>query len=414
MVMGKNDAGEGGGFVKFSETLLLITGIVLFLFLSYSLLPIMSPFVLLASIAFLLYPLRHILFVRRIVWLALLLFLVWLFTNLLGALTPFIIAILLAYIFNPVVTLLERKGLRRWITTLLLIVVVLGSMAAFLILAIPAILNQSGSIIAEVSIFMRGILTYLHDNQVGDFLARLGLPADQIQNYLSKDVPSRLEELLKSVLVAVFGFLSNASSMISQLLNFVLVPFITFYLLKDFPLILKECSSVLPERSSESIREYFSRIDDVLGSYLRGTLIVAAIQGALTTAGLLLLGIQYAVVLGILTGILNLIPYVGFYTSLVFAVIAAFLSGDPVVWKVISVIVLYVAVNFIETTVWSPKIVGSKIGLHPVVMILSFVVFGYFLGFVGLIVAIPATALLVLSVRMWKEKHPQEPTTLPA
>lgn len=400
--------------MKLPEALLLITGIALFLFLSYSLLAIMSPFVLLASIVFLLYPLRNILFVRRIVWLALFLFIVWLLANLLGALTPFIIALLLAYIFNPLVTALERRGIRRWITTLLLIVIVLGSMAAFFILAIPAILNQSGSIIAEVSIFMRGILTYLHDNQVGDFLGRFGLPADQIQNYFSKDVPSRLEELLKTVLVAVFGFLSNFSSMISQLLNFVLVPFITFYLLKDFPLIIQNCISILPEESSGPVREYVARIDDVLGSYLRGTLIVAVIQGALTTAGLLLLGIQYAVLLGILTGILNLIPYVGFYTSLVFAVMAAFLSGDPVVLKVTGVVVLYLVVNFIETTVWSPKIVGSKVGLHPVVMILSFVVFGYFLGFVGLIIAIPGTALLVLSVNMWREKHSQEPTTLPA
>jgi predicted PurR-regulated permease PerM len=413
-VSGKTDVAEAGGAVKLPEALLLITGISLFLFLAYSLLAILSPVVLLASIAFLLFPLRRIPVVRRILWLSLLLFLLWLFANLLGTLSPFIIAFLLAYVFNPLVTFLEKRGMRRWITSLLLIVVVLGSMAAFFILAIPAILNQSGSIVAEVSIFMRGILTFLNDNQAADFLARLGLPAEQIQSYLSKDFPSHLGELLKSVLVAAFGFLSNASTMISQVFNFVLVPFITFYLLKDLPLIWKNCSSLIPEESSGWIREYIARVDDVLGSYLRGTLIVAAIQGVLTTAGLLLLGIQYAVVLGMLTGILNLIPYVGFYTSLVFAIIAAFLTGDPVVLRVLSVVLLYVAVNFIETTVWSPKIVGSKIGLHPVVMILSFVVFGYFLGFVGLIVAIPATALLVLSVRMWREKHPQEPTALPA
>ena len=411
---GKTDVAEAGGAVKLPEALLLITGISLFLFLAYSLLAILSPVVLLASIAFLLFPLRRIPVVRRILWLSLLLFLLWLFANLLGTLSPFIIAFLLAYVFNPLVTFLEKRGMRRWITSLLLIVIVLGSMAAFFILAIPAILNQSGSIVAEVSIFMRGILTFLNDNQAADFLARLGLPAEQIQSYLSKDVPSHLGELLKSVLVAAFGFLSNASTMISQVFNFVLVPFITFYLLKDLPLIWKNCSSLIPEESSGWIREYFARVDDVLGSYLRGTLIVAAIQGVLTTAGLLLLGIQYAVVLGMLTGILNLIPYVGFYTSLVFAIIAAFLTGEPVVLRVLSVVLLYVAVNFIETTVWSPKIVGSKIGLHPVVMILSFVVFGYFFGFVGLIVAIPATALLVLSVRMWREKHPQEPTALPA
>ena len=327
---GKTDVAEAGGAVKLPEALLLITGISLFLFLAYSLLAILSPVVLLASIAFLLFPLRRIPVVRRILWLSLLLFLLWLFANLLGTLSPFIIAFLLAYVFNPLVTFLEKRGMRRWITSLLLIVVVLGSMAAFFILAIPAILNQSGSIVAEVSIFMRGILTFLNDNQAADFLARLGLPAEQIQSYLSKDVPSHLGELLKSVLVAAFGFLSNASTMISQVFNFVLVPFITFYLLKDLPLIWKNCSSLIPEESSGWIREYIARVDDVLGSYLRGTLIVAAIQGVLTTAGLLLLGIQYAVVLGMLTGILNLIPYVGFYTSLVFAIIAAFLTGDQI------------------------------------------------------------------------------------
>lgn len=408
------DPATGEGIVRISEALLLVTGVALLLFLAYTLLSLLSPFVLLGSIVFLLYPLRHILFARRIVWLAGLLFVVWLLSNLLGALTPFIIAFLLAYIFDPVVNFLEAKGVRRWISSILLIVIVLGAMAAFFILTIPAILSQSGGIIAAVSAFIQVVHNFIRDTRSADFLARLGIPGDQIQALLSKDFPARLEELLKTVLVAVFGFLSNASSMLSQLLNLVLLPFISFYLLKDFPVILKKCLSAFPGEQREVIGEYFGRVDDVVGSYLRGTLIVAVVQAALTTAGLLVLGIQYAVLLGILTGVLNLIPYVGFYTSLVFAIMAAFLSGDPMVLKVVSVIILYLVLNFVETTVWSPKIVGSKVGLHPVVMILSFVVFGYFLGFVGLIIAIPATALLLMSAKMWKEKHPQETTALPA
>jgi predicted PurR-regulated permease PerM len=170
-----------------------------------------------------------------------------------------------------------------------------------------------------------------------------------------------------------------------------------FYLLKDFPSISARFYQAFPEGRRDTVRSLIARIDGVLGGYFRGAVIVAIIQGTISALALWLMGVNYALVLGVMTAILNFIPYVGLVISLVVASMVALFSGEPVLTKVAGVVVLYLSQKLLEATVLGPKIIGPQVGLHPVVLILCLMVFGYFLGFIGLLIAVPATALLLLA-----------------
>lgn len=385
-----------------AELLPIILGSILLLLLLYLVFPALSPLLVLAGILFLLYPVREQFAVRRILWLAVFAFLAWFVRSLIGVLTPFLIAFLIAYVFDPVVGALSRKGLPRWFSSLLVMFFLAGLLATFLILLIPILATQSQSIIDGLSGLIQSGAEFFRSGRLEQFLIGTGIPADQVQEFLSKQVPERVASVARSLLDGVVGFATNVSTMISQIVNLVIIPFIAYYGLKDYPRILSGGRDLLPPERRQVLTDYFGKVDRLIGRYLRGVLLVSLIQGILTTLGLLILGVHYALVLGMLTGILNLVPYVGFYSSLGFAVVAAAFSGDSPGMQVMSVVILYVGLNLLETVVWTPKIVGSTVGLHPVLMILSLVVFGYFLGFVGLLIAVPVTALILMSVKEWK------------
>jgi predicted PurR-regulated permease PerM len=137
-------------------------------------------------------------------------------------------------------------------------------------------------------------------------------------------------------------------------------------------------------------------VDWVMGRYVRGAVFVALIQGAIAALALWIIGVSSPLVLGLMTGLLDFIPYIGLATSLAVASIVALFSGEPVGTKVLAVVIVYLSQKLLEATVLAPKIIGAQVGLHPVVLILSLLVFGYFLGFLGLLIAVPVTALLLV------------------
>jgi predicted PurR-regulated permease PerM len=117
--------------------------------------------------------------------------------------------------------------------------------------------------------------------------------------------------------------------------------------------------------------------------------------------------VDYALVLGIMTGILDFIPYVGLIISLTVSCIVALMSGEPVFVKVVAVVILFLSQKLLEAVVLGPKIIGAKVGLHPVLLILSLLIFGYFLGFIGMLIAVPTTALLMAILQQWEQHRSQ-------
>jgi predicted PurR-regulated permease PerM len=232
---------------------------------------------------------------------------------------------------------------------------------------------------------------------------------EKIKEAITQEISPRLESLLKTLVEGVFGILTSLTSLVMHLLNAIVVPFLVFYLLKDFRVVTHRFLMLVPRTSRERVSELAGGVDTLLGKYFRGAIVVALLQGTIASLGLWAIGVNYPLVLGIIHGLLDFVPYVGFFASLLIASIVAFF-GEGAVWtKVMWVVALYVSQKLLEDTVFVPRIIGKQVGLHPVLLILSLLVFGQFLGFVGLLIAVPATALIIAGVKEWealrRERH---------
>ena len=384
-----------------SQTVAVIVAALLLAALGYTVNAIISPFVLVGAILYLLYPFREVELAKRLMWLSAALFLVWFLYSLLALLTPFIIAFLLAYILNPAVTRLEARKFPRWASSLVVVLLMFGIAIAVVLFVVPPAAQQFDDIIKGVAAIAGDFSTRLKAGRLFEFLASYGVDAARAQAFIGEQLSPRLEKILSSLFEALFGLVTSVSSLALQLINIIIIPFLFFYLLKDLPRLLERWALLIPDRNRRRAREISRRLDDVLGQYFRGAIIVAVIQGVISTIGLTIIGVNYSLVLGIMAGILDFIPYVGLLTSMTVSCIVALISGDPVAAKVLAVIVLFLSQKLLEAVVLGPKIVGTKVGLHPVLLILSLLVFGYFLGFLGMLIAVPATALLLTALNEW-------------
>ncbi len=373
--------------------------------LLYTVNAILSPFVVTGAILFLLYPYRSSPLASRLMWLSMMLFACWFLYSLLSLLVPFLVAFLFAYLLNPLVTRMEKRKIPRWLGSavsvlVLILVVVIGGLFIG-----PVAFEQFQSIIAGAAHIAAGTMEFFTSGRAYDILARFGIPIEGAQQFVLTQVSPRLEFILKTLFEGIFGFLTGFSSLVVHLLGAIIIPFLIFYLLKDFPAIGHRAALFVPVPRREKFLASVRRSDLILGKYFRGAIIVALIQGTVAGIGLSIIGVEYALILGIMTGILDFIPYVGLITSLVVASLVAAFSGEPAMTKVISVIFLFLAMKLIEGTVLGPRIIGSGVGLHPVLLILCLMVFGYFLGFVGLLIAVPATALMVAAFSEWERRR---------
>ncbi len=381
------------------EIVLCVVAILLLGALGIGIQGVLSPFVTTLALVFVLYPLRRLPFARRLIWLAVLLFAVWFVDSIIGLLAPFILAFLVAYALNPLVSGLERRSVPRWLSALLSILLLVGIVVAVALFLLPAAFSQFQGIIQGANALATGLVGVIQSGAIFEYLARFGIPVEKAREMITQELLPRVEGVLRSLFEAVFGFVSSISTLVLQIINAVIIPFLAFYLLKDFPLVIERFVFLFPRARRPLITEIGGKVDQLMGKYLRGAVIVAIIQGTIAGMGLWIIGVNYPLVLGIMTGILDFVPYIGLLTSLVVSCVVAVFSGDPVMAKVIAVVVLFLSQKLLEATVLAPKIVGSQVGLHPVLLILCLMVFGYFLGFVGLLIAVPATALIIAAVR---------------
>jgi predicted PurR-regulated permease PerM len=376
--------------------------------------PILTPFIIAGGTMFFLYPARSLPFVRRMMWLSAGFFLVWLYLDLYNVLVPFMIAFVLAYIFNPLVDYLETKNIPRWLSSLLIVIFIVTAIVFFFILLVPIVLAQLRNLGTSISAAVESAWNFMMGRKFYAMLQNYGIPIEKIKEVLSQELPSRSEELMKSVLTGAITILTNISAIIVRVLDIVIIPFVAFYLLWDYPRIVKGVKSIVPLAQQQIIGEYVRNTDEILGRYLRGYFILIIIQGTVATIVLSWLGVQYAVLLGIVTAVLDLIPYIGLFVPMGLAVLCAWGSGDPVEGKILGVIILYLAEHLLENTILAPRIVGKGIGLHPVVLILALGVFGHFFGLVGLLIAAPASAMLIMTVKFWKEHKAPAPENIEA
>lgn len=384
------------------EIVLLVGGVLLLLVLIYTIQAIISPFVVLGAILFLLFPLRRYALARNLMWLSLILFGLWFVHTVSSILAPFILSLVIAYLLNPIVSKLEGWRIPRWLSSLLMILLVVTVVILVLFFVLPIAVAQFEALLEALSGIFTQFRDWIWSTRMMTFLERYGVSAEELKTTLSREFAPRFEDILRNLLQGMLLVMSSLSRVATQIFYVFMVPFLTFYVLTDFPKISHRFLMLIPSRRRARMGEYLTRADEVIGRYLRGALLVAFLQGIMVTLLFSLFGIKYALLLGITAAILDLVPYFGLIITMAVGAIVAAFSDPPTAPKVISAIFSIGILHLLEVTLLSPRIVGSKVGLHPLLIIFSLLVFAYFFGFIGLLIAVPCSALIILGVREWE------------
>lgn len=369
-----------------------IVAIILFGLLLYSSHSVVSPIFIYVLIVIFYVLNKSEKVVKSIFILSTIIFLVWFFYELLAILTPFLIAFVIAYLLNPFVKVLEKK-LARWAATLIAIVVILIFGGLILSFIIPPFIEQVSLLISSAPAKISELSNYFN-NSVLPELNRLGVVYPELQKFISTELPAKLQSILNGIFNGILSLISGVSVIFNQIINLVIIPIMTFYFLKDFDKILNAFLNLFSENYHTSVINLAQRIDKIFGNYIRGFLTVSLINGTIITIGLTLVGVPYAVVLGLLSALLNFIPYFGVIISFAIGFLVSLLSGISGV-KLLLIPVVYFGENIIENSFITPKVIGERVGLHPLLVLFAIFVFGYFGGIIGMLISVPIAAFLI-------------------
>ncbi len=386
---------------QYQVGIVIVAALVLLVIFLYTIEIVVSPFLVFAVIVFILYPLRENVVIRRLLWTSILLFIIWFLYMISGILVPLIVSFGIAYVLNPFIDHLEKKRVPRWASALGFILAIVTIIVLLLILLMPLLVQQFNDLLQSISNAIADIGEWLREGELFDRLEGAGIPAENIRNFVNVEIVPTLENFSILILQAMFDFFISLSGMITQLINLVIVPFLSFFLMKDFPAVKRRVKIMIPDEFQPTVVYYYRKIDKLLGRYIRGYIVLASINASLAGLLLWIFGVKYAAVMAIITFFLDFIPYFGLIVTMVLAGIVGFLSDPPVLLRASLAVLSIGALAVIENYVLAPFIIGKPIGLHPVVLIMTLLIFGYFLGFVGLIIALPTTAIIILFAKEW-------------
>ncbi|MHA0855629.1 AI-2E family transporter [Paenibacillus sp. CMAA1364] len=300
-------------------------------------------------------------------------------------LAPFVVAMIISYVLNPVVCMLQNRKVPRLIAVLLIYAVFISSLVVILMNIIPMFIDQLDELnehLPEMTMNAQYFVTNLDSNL---------LPSG-VRNGVM-DWFFQWEDRLAH---GISDFMNNIGNTINVVLNIFIVPFLIFYILKDFDVFEKVVVSYLPRSGRKTIVVALKEIDGALGSYVRGQFMVCLIIGVLAYIGYMIIGMPYALLLASVVAVFNVIPYLGPFLGAAPAVIMASTVSFRMV---LFVIVVNTVCQMMESNVISPQIVGRKLHLHPVLIIFALLVGGELAGIIGLILAVPLLATLKVIVQ---------------
>ena len=305
---------------------------------------------------------------------------------------PFFIAFALAYLMDPLVDKMARKGVSRSVSVLFLMVAFFLLLVVACILFIPILSTQTDNLMQNIPVYI-GIF----QDWIRPLLDMVkGLDPEKVEEILN-EVLSRFGELPMKALQfsgkLLWGSISNLFNIILMIANLVIIPVVMFYLLRDFDSINKRLLALIPPRLQEKTRELVLEIDQVLSSFVRGQLVVVALMGLMYAFGLFLCDTPMSLSLGLMAGLVNLVPYLGLVLGFVPAAILTFMHTQE--WlAVLGVAGVFAFVQGIEGMIITPRIVGENIGLHPVAVIFAVLLGGELFGLVGMLLGVPIVAIL--------------------
>ncbi len=307
-------------------------------------------------------------------------------------LAPFLFAATLAYICNPLVDGLARRKVPRTLGVVLVLLLLLAAFVVLLLVMLPLLVKQVRAIAEQMPVYVDWVRSAL-----GPLIERhLGVQVDValIKNWLLEHV----EEVRALALKLLPSIKTGGLALLAFVVNLVLVPVVLFYFLRDWNKMVRSVDEIIPRRWHDTATTILREIDEVLGQFLRGQLMVMLLMGVFYTVGLWLAGLDLALSVGMIAGLVTFVPYLGVVIGLTLATLTGLLQFSeitPLVW----VWAVFAAGNLLEGYVLVPRLVGERIGLHPVAVIFALLAFGQLFGFFGVLLALPASAALLVWLR---------------
>jgi predicted PurR-regulated permease PerM len=320
------------------------------------------------------------------------------------ALTPFLIGAILAYLGLPIVHRCERWGIGRTLGTVIAVLVMALLILALLLVIIPLIQAEIGMVIKQLP-----ALADQFNTRAGPWINDLlGIELKLDLAYIKELIAENAESAKALSMQLLAGAKTGGLIMISVLINVALSPVVMFYLLRDWDPIIQRIDDLVPRRWTPLVRSMARDIDFVLSEFLHGQMLVMVSLAVYYAIALSIAGLQFALPIGILTGLLVFIPYVGFGTGFVLGMLAALLQWHG--WPgFLAVAAVYGVGQLLENYVLIPWLVGQRIGLHPLAVIFALMAFAQLFGFAGVLLALPVSAMLLVGLRHLRQTYIDSP-----
>lgn len=341
-------------------------------------------------------------FLRRLQWAALLVGVVWLVWLLAPVLTPFVMAALLGWLGDPLVDRLERAGRSRNTAVALVFTAMTLVLVIALLLLIPAIESQIRTLVEGMPRYR----AWVDEVGVPWIEGRFGVELSEFFNlqYISELVRSNWARA-GGVAATVWDYVTRSGfAVLALVTNIVLIPVLTFFFLRDWDQMVARVAALVPRAHLPTVTRLARESSDMLGAFLRGQFLVMLVLGIGYGVGLWAVGIDLGILIGLIAGLFTFIPYLGPTSGIVLGTIAALVQyGD---WKhILGVLAVFGVGQVIESYWLTPKLVGDRIGLHPVAVIFAVLVGGTLFGFLGMLLALPVAAVANVLLRYAQERY---------
>ncbi|MEG8130663.1 AI-2E family transporter [Xanthomonas hortorum] len=344
------------------------------------------------------------LFLRRLKWVAVIVGVLWVVSLLSPILTPFVLALLLAWLGDPLVDRIERAGRSRNMAVSLAFVLALLLFVLALMILVPMIERQIMTLIDALP----QMRTWAISTAIPWLEAKTGV---ELMGWLD---PERLIDWIRShweqaggAAKTFFGYVQRSGfAMVTWVINLALLPILAFYFLRDWDRLVERVAAVIPRAYIGTVSRLALESNDVLGGFIRGQFLVMLALGVIYATGLSIIGLNLGLLIGIIAGFISFIPYLGATTGIVLALLAAVVQAQGLDLKLlIGVGVVFTVGQLLESYVLTPRIVGDKIGLHPVAVIFAVMAGGQLFGFLGMLLALPVAAVANVLLRYAHEQY---------
>ena len=392
---------QSSWFNERGQLVLMTAGVAGLLFLMFQLDHLFNPLGYGLIVGIVLYPIRMQPVARAILYATGFAAGMWLLYDSGHLLIPFIAAFLIAFLINPWVMWLEAKGVPRWIVASIATTIGLLVIALFAIFALPIAGDQLVRLSRFFLVATNNTDEWIEGTGILSIAANFGFDPEVLKSQLSQQIGDTVRRLVDNVTGLKSGVVSSFGDVLTGVFFVILLPFLLFFTIRDYDKIGGFVRSLIGPQGAKE--DYTIEIGKIIGGYVRGIFIVVVISAINLSLGFAIAGVPYALLLGLFAGLTNFIPTFGLWLSVFVCSVVGITLGDPWYQYLPGIYIVFAVEQVLETGYIVPRVVGKQVGLHPLVVMISLLIFGFMFGFLGLIIAVPSVALMSIFYQQYKK-----------